>query len=112
MTTAEAQVFAPFRAFLRWWVDELVGLVPASLSHLSLHPERLVVLLGPADAMLFLESPRAVTALGSIAFGGQADPRSQLHSILRQRGVARALSRGRLGVWVRLPANQALRTTI
>jgi general secretion pathway protein L len=62
--------------------------------------------------MLFLESPRAVTALGSIAFGGQADPRSQLHSILRQRGVARALSRGRLGVWVRLPANQALRTTI
>jgi len=112
MTTIAAQVLTPIRAILRWWLSEIAGLVPAKLKHLSVNFERLVIRLERADGVISVESPRAVRTLGSIHFGGQDDPRQQLQSILRQCGLSRALSRGRLDICIRMPPSWALRVTL
>lgn len=110
--TIATQVVALIQASCRWWFNELGGLVPARFKRLSANAERLVVLIAGAEGLLFLEGPRAVDALGRIPLGGQTDSREQLHSILRQRGLSRAVSRGRLGICLRIPASKALRVPL
>jgi general secretion pathway protein L len=107
--TIATQVFTLVQASFRWWFSELAGVIPAKLKHLSADAERLVVLLEGGDALLFFESPRTAEALGRIPLDGNADRRQQLHAILRQRGLAHPLSRGRIGICLRIPARKSLR---
>ena len=112
MTTVATQVLVSIRALVYWWLNELASFVPHRLKRVSDRSDRLVILTVGADAMLVLESRHAVSQIGRISFRGQADLRQELQSILRQRGLTRPLSRGRLSVCLRIPANRALRTTL
>jgi general secretion pathway protein L len=105
---ASAQVLAPVGAFFRWWGAELAGLVPARLRRISGSDEQLVLLLAEDGVAVSLETGRQGRALGRIDLGDPGAVSGRLDRLLRQRGIAR----GRLAVHVRLPAAEALRTTM
>jgi general secretion pathway protein L len=107
-----AQLIAPAEAFVRWWVGELTALVPARLRFASDRSERLVLLVGKTETEASLESPRNVVALGPIRLDKSADEHGELQALVPGGRLRRALSKGRLGVVLRIPADQALRITL
>jgi general secretion pathway protein L len=112
MMTVVTQVFVSVRTLFRWWLSELAGFIPDRLKRISDNADRLVIESAGPDAVLLLESRNTVSTVGRIPLAEQVDSRQQLQSILRQRGLLRALSRGRLTVCLRIPANHSLRTTL
>ncbi|MBV8534569.1 MAG: hypothetical protein JO128_03190, partial [Alphaproteobacteria bacterium] len=88
-------------------------MLPARLrERLAASERRLVVRLEAGRALLGLESHDLERGLGGIDVDPGAEPSGALHDILRRHDLAAALDQGTLAGVLRLPPDQALRTTI
>jgi general secretion pathway protein L len=101
----------PLRRFVRWWISELKGMVPAiARKRFAGMNDRLVVTLGESAVTLDHETNGSLRALGEI-FLNDGKPTSLDHlrdePALRQR-----VARGNLPVCVRLPVDKGLRTSL
>lgn len=112
MIGAPARLFGPVLGFVRWWIEELAGLIPARLRLSSHYSEQLVLLFENEVGTFLLEDGRNATTLGTITLDGQPDRTAQLHDILRRHRILRALTHGKIGICLRMPASRALRTTL
>lgn len=103
----------PVQGFLRWWIGELAGMVPAAArKRFAGMADRLVVALHETEAALSYESNGTSRALGRIPLGGQQSLASGLDYLRAEPALRQRVARGNLPVGVRLAANQGLRTRI
>jgi general secretion pathway protein L len=110
MSTIAVSLLSPARSTFRWWVRELTGLVPARMRSASRRSGSLLLQIEESHIELLYEASRRSTLLGKIALNSSTQALSDAKTILRKAGLSRAISRGSVGVCVRLNARHALRT--
>jgi general secretion pathway protein L len=105
--------FQPLQRFLRWWVGELAGMVPAATrKRLASMSDMLVVTFGETEAALTYEAAGTSRALGEIPLREGKSAINGTDYLRREPALRQRVARGNLPICVRLPADKGLRTRI
>lgn len=110
MSAIAISLLSPVRSVFLWWVRELAALVPARLRPASKRSDSLLLQIDGLHLELFHDASSRSTLLGKIAIGNSSEASTEAKAILRAAGLSRAISRGSVGICVRLNARHALRT--
>jgi general secretion pathway protein L len=113
MSARLAAIAALLQRLFQWWIGELATFVPERLRRrLATVTDKLVVLLGEGEAILYLETRQEVKNLGRIDLRGEGEAHHRVTALLRQHGLARELGGGKAPVCLRLGAERALHTVV
>lgn len=100
------------RAAFQWWVGELRAMIPERFTRALARSADRLVLVDEGDALeLRLERGRSVERLAVLA-GSEDEAKKRLPTILRQRGLDRAVRTGVIEVTMRLAAARGTRSVI
>ena len=104
-----AQITAPLNQFMRWWVDELIGCIPAAWREIPNRRSQILDVIVSPDEMTFHRRKAGNdTELGRVSLVGESASavRAQLGKMRRQINVRRAT------IVLKLTPEQALRHRI
>src|SRR6185369_12176068 len=104
-----AQITAPLNQFMRWWVDELIGCIPAAWREIPNRRSQVLDVIVSPDEMTFGRRKAGNdTELGRVSLVGESASavRAQLGKMRRQINVRRAT------IVLKLTPEQALRHRI
>lgn len=97
--------------FFTWWFGELAALVPAALKRrFASAADRIVLMAADGTATLYRESGGTMTPLERVDLAAEGEAARRIVFRLRQDAFGRAVTAGKLGICLRIPAEHALRT--